>query len=177
LLLRLFSIPMLFEEVKKLKVIELKTELQKRSLPTTGNKAELQTRLEDYLTHHVETTTAEDDPDADVAPPGFSSGKEAIIAPPVALKPLPVASPPPTSISHAERVKARAAKFNMASPHDPHTLELLRKRQERFGTLTKESERLLQENEERAKKQKRAERFGFISQEDLMRKRAERFDI
>ena len=45
------------EDIKKMKVAELKTELQNRNLPFTGNKAELQARLEDWIASSAKPTT------------------------------------------------------------------------------------------------------------------------
>jgi hypothetical protein len=239
---------MLLEDVKRLKVAELKVELQKRQLATTGNKAELQARLEDHLKEHTTaitttatttTSIAEEDPDADVAPPPSSiklprdrpaadtlvkSKPPPIVATttatskvttttPATTKPIinppttKLSSPPASSItsnmptpnpsstpiqmasttqlSPEDRLKARMARFQpdtsisnvdqkIVSDAD---LEAMRRRQQRFGETTRESEQILRRSEQEEKKRKRAERFGVVSEDLLRKRRAERFGM
>ena len=90
-----------------------------------------------------------------------------------------------TQLSPDDRLKARMARFqtntsssnvgrNIVSDAD---LEAMRKRQQRFGELTQESEQVLRRNEQEAKKRKRVERFGIVSEELLRKRRAERFGM
>lgn len=56
-------------------------------------------------------------------------------------------------------------------------LDAIKKRQERFGEVTRETEHLLQRSEQEEKSRKRTERFGNVSEDILRKRRLERFDM
>lgn len=120
------------EEVKRMKVSELKEALSTRGLSTTGRKDELASRLLSSLP--ASTGVA--------ATPVAPSSTKLPAAPKAHLPP----SAPGSTQSMQELLKL-----------DPLSLERMRARQARFGTVT--SEQLKKTEEEEARK-KRAERFS-----------------
>jgi len=157
------------ESIRQLKVAELRTELQKLSLPTSGRKEELATRLIEALSPQTNGSdlSSKEKESKDKTSKSISSNN--------------VAQQPATNTSsEAERVAARAQRFNSPS-HDPETErrkqraerfgsiededlfaeERLRARQERFGCTTSS---LLQRDDFETQKIKRMQRFGLSSQ-------------
>jgi hypothetical protein len=157
------------DEVRQLKVAELKTELSALGLSASGKKEELQERLLAALL--VEKSMS-------ACPP---SGGNVSVSPSPNANSVITGSPGSdssidiTQKSHPENIIAsRAARFGMQSTaasssntdlgkvssatcEDLLSLERLKKRQERFGASI--SSKLL-EGEQEMQRQKRAQRFG-----------------
>lgn len=153
------------ESIRQLKVTELRAELQKLSLPTSGRKEELVTRLFEALSPRLDSG-------------GDSNPKDKVNK---SINPINVAQKSVINTSNeAERIAARAQRFNNPS-HDPEAErrkqraerfgsiddedlfaeERLRARQERFGCTNSS---LLQKDDFEMQKIKRMQRFGLSSQ-------------
>jgi hypothetical protein len=114
------------EEVKKMKVSELKEALSTRGLSTSGRKEELASRLLSSLS---------------------SSGSSGTGAAPT----TPSAKPAPKAVQSAS---ASTQSVQDLLKLDPLSVERMRARQARFGTVT--SERLKQIEEEETRKKRAA---------------------
>lgn len=192
------------DEVKKLKVIELKEMLSERGLSTSGKKDELVTRLEEAMAEdgaNSTTTPAPAPTSAHEAAPAAASvpvsdpQPAAASAPAAPADDAPAAAEGAPALSDFEAKKAmRASRFGIpvvSKPEPtinpkkkggaalPDDAEKIKKREERFGKTRPAAE---VDPAEADKNKKRAERFGNAApqsidpeEEERRKKRAERF--
>lgn len=158
------------DEVRQLKVVDLRAELLKLKLPTSGKKEELQERLLEFLTRKKKTDSLQESE----APASYNLNKNLNDDNNTKID-LNV-SVNKTNFSEEERLASRAARFettvSKSSPmplgigssqasegkyEDMLSLERLQKRRDRFGVTI--SSRLV-DNEEKLLHQRRVERFG-----------------
>lgn len=217
-------------DLRKLKMAELRKELQDRGLKTSGNKQELVDRLQQYMEEHEGAEVADDDilkevgevddpltEDQKVEDVSLTSDKEQEKT--VDTNPTQVPTtdedceqkPVENSVSDLqsvqsntdeERRKMRAEKFGLTiADMNPEarkaarterfgtaaiggasapSSDILKKRAERFGTVTKDIPKHSEDDERRRKRQAR---FGGDSLSvgtgdiDKKKKRAERFGL
>eukprot|EP00126_Sphaerothecum_destruens_P000833 Sdes_comp11187_c0_seq1m2720 len=193
------------KDFKKLKVAELKSELSSRNLPTTGNKADMIQRLEEFFFSH-------EDEDADVAPPQnfekLSQKSEANIT--SKAENLNKNSPSKNSETSFEnfekksalfedkknQIQAKVVNLNGAETKKSEK-EILLERAKRFGlndlqkslSETKSSENQFQNRKERfsvpnifsaqvkEKIEKRKERFGAFDSNDSFSVKKRNFSL
>ena len=107
-------------DFKKLKVVELRAELSKRSLPQTGKRDELIERLEEYEFHHAEPSEMEvDSSSAQEEKQEAEREQQVQVHEPQSISPIPEPVIEEESKQHVdidleeERRKARAIRFGL----------------------------------------------------------------
>lgn len=215
-------------DLRKLKMTELRKELQDRGLKISGNKQELVDRLQQYMEEHEGAEVADDDilkevgevddpltEDQKIEDVSLTSDKEQEKTVDTNPSQIPVTDEDtkPTennvsdlqsaaSITDEERRKMRAEKFGLTvadmnpvarkaarterfgtaatgGASAPNS-DILKKRSERFGTVTKDAPNQSEDDERRRKRQAR---FGGdsstvgVGDVDKKKKRAERFGL
>ncbi|KAG7278488.1 hypothetical protein CRUP_038783 [Coryphaenoides rupestris] len=165
-------------ELQKLKLAELRQECEARGLETKGNKGDLIARLQTYLEEHEEDSdvNVDDVLSEDTARlqkraerfniPATAESKKAVRAARFGL-PATTTSPAPGVVASGKAavsvdlLKKRAERFGMNVSSITQKVEedeKLKKRKERFGILTSAAGA----GDAEAKKMKRAERFGKV---------------
>jgi hypothetical protein len=136
--------------IRQLKVVELREELQKLNLPTTGKKDELIARL-------LEAQPVITKPKTPVTSPKLASIPKRITPPPVEDKLVSRAERFNLPPNEEELKKRRKMRFG-GIEDEFFDAEKLRARQARFGVITSS---VLAREELEAQKAKRTERFSL----------------
>ena len=181
-------------DLTKMKIADLKRELQIRGLKVSGNKQDLIQRLQQYLEEH-EGAEVEDDgsilEDEEEAPP---SEKEATPPPEsdppkeeesvAKIEPVQNVEKPQEELTDEEKKEARAKKFGLKA-NELSNADRLLNRSKRFGLPNADTGNAKTADSEvdSEKLKQRAARFGEVisgslaskEQEDRKRKRLERF--
>ena len=140
------------DQIKKMKVAELRTELGNRSLPISGKKEELITRL-------IEAISTTKEPLMTSQGPSTSQTASKIRMETPVKRP---ASPQTVNgASEKDKLEERAARFGIQS-NLPKEDDRIKKRQERFGKLEKGgmSGKLIELGEDVETLRQRQQRFG-----------------
>ena len=168
------------EQVKKMKVAELKEELQKRNLPVERKKNELVQRLEEAINAQTQNqdqtpnqTTPTSAQTTKPATPAETKTDQTETTKNTDAPANPQDQQPPANDFEAAKA-ARAARFGIPLvPAQKSGGDKIKARQERFGVVGKDKDKKADKRkkgfdmpvdpEEEERRRKRAERFGLAS--------------